>query len=143
MQKHTFRMYEKKDKAYSVLTISTERQVTVVCHGCLFERQLEEKLEEKLLVKFAKEDLIRSAFSLSERGKHRDAIKKYDKILKNDPEYIHAIYGKTSCLITLGKFSEARPYVGDLFRRYPDNHEVIEMKSVLERNLHLTCQTTD
>src|SRR5438445_9084828 len=139
MQKHTFRMYEKKDKAYSVLTISTERQVTVVCHGCLFERQL----EEKLLVKFAKEDLIRFAFSLSERGKHKDAIKKYDKILKNDPEYIHAIYGKTSCLITLGKFSEARPYVDDLFHRYPDNHEVIEMKSVLERNLHLTCQTTD
>jgi len=70
MRKHTFRMYEKKDKAYSVLTMSTEQQVTVVCHGCLIERQLEENLEEKLLVKFAKEDLIRSAFSLSERVKH-------------------------------------------------------------------------
>src|SRR5713226_9239478 len=52
MQKYTFRMYEKKDKAYSVLTMSTERQATVVCHGCLFERQVEEKLEEKLLLKF-------------------------------------------------------------------------------------------
>src|SRR5207245_3358017 len=46
MQKHTFRMYEKKDKAYSVLTTSTERQVTVVCHRCLFERYLEEKLRK-------------------------------------------------------------------------------------------------
>jgi len=99
-------------------------------------------LEEKLLVKFAKEDLIRSAFSLFERGKYKDAIKKYGKILKNDPSYIHAIYGKASCLITLGKFNEARPYVDELIHRCPDNHKVIEMKSALERNLHLMSHTT-
>ena len=96
-----------------------------------------------MLVKFAKEVLIRSAFNLSQRGKHEDAIKKYDKILKNDPEYAHAIYGKASCLITLGKFNEARPCVDELICRCPDNNKVIEMKSALERNLHLMSHTTD
>jgi len=80
---------------------------------------------------------------LFERGKYKDAIKKYDKILKNDSSYIQAIYGKASCLITLGKFNEARPYVDELIRRCPDDHEVIEMKSALERNLHLMSHTTD
>ena len=95
-----------------------------------------------MLVKFAKEVLIRSAFSLSEHGKHEDAIKKYEKILKNDPDYVHAIYGKASCQITLGKFNEARPYVDELIHRCPDNHKVIEMKSALDRNLHLMSHTT-
>ncbi|MGI0023157.1 MAG: tetratricopeptide repeat protein [Nitrososphaeraceae archaeon] len=135
VQKHTYRLYEEKQKAYSAITTGTEKHITLICHGCLHENQLEKNYEQELLEKYQKEDIVREAYDLSELGKYKDAIKRYDKILKKDPSYVHAIYGKASCLVSLKQYDEAEPYIAELTRLYPDNHDVLEMQSILERKL--------
>jgi hypothetical protein len=54
--KHTFRLYEQKHKAYSVIPIGTDRLVTVICHNCLLERELEKKFEKEMLELLARWD---------------------------------------------------------------------------------------
>ena len=135
VQKHTYRMYVKKDKAYSSITTGTEKHVTLICHGCLAERQLEKNYENELLEKYEKEDYVREAFKLAEEGKYKDAIKRYDKVLKKDPTYIHAIYGKASCLISLEKYHDAEPFVAELIKLYPTNQDVVQMQELLETKL--------
>ena len=56
--KHTFRVYESKLKAYSVIPVSTSQDVTAICHNCLSEWELEKKLRKEMLEKFKKMNLI-------------------------------------------------------------------------------------
>ena len=55
--KNTFRLYQSKLKAYSIIPIYTSRTIKVICHNCLHERKLEKGLQKQMLEKFKKMNL--------------------------------------------------------------------------------------
>lgn len=111
-----------------------------VCNRCKKKGKLDDKDKDELMKEFMQrepqyrqEENLSEAFSLYEKGKYDEAIKLFDEILvssQNDS----AIYGKASCLISLGKFSEASKLAQYLESKYPQNTEILDMVNVLHKH---------
>jgi len=132
-QKHTFRMYEKKTKHYSVLSVGSDKSITIICHGCLLESPLDKKFEKEMVAKFSSQIMSSEGFELYQQGKYDKAIKKFRKNLKKNPEDQQSVYGLAKCLIAQGKYDEARGHVDHLDYELPENEEVKELKQQLAR----------
>ena len=127
-QKHTYRMYEKKNKSYSVVTTSTDRSVTVTCHGCLSESGLPTDQEKQLVERYQKEILVNEAIELYQQGEISKALKKSKKALKKDKNYFSAMMVSAEWLIAMNKHNEAKKYVVELLKMYPDDERVQHMR---------------
>ena len=134
VQKHTYRLYERKARINYFWPAGYEQRVTLICHGCLFESRVEKKQENELLWKYKDLVVFQDGQNFEELGKYNDAMKKFDKLLEEDPTNATAIYEKAKCLIAMGKYAESIPYVIKLMQRYPNNKDFLDMKNVLERN---------
>jgi len=111
-----------------------------MCNRCKKEGKLDDKDKDQLMKEFLQrepqykqEETISEAFSLFEKGKYHEAIKLFDEILVNS-QNDHAIYGKASCLISLGMYAEASELAQYLESRYTQDPEVIDMINVLHKN---------
>ncbi len=133
-QVHTFRLYEQKTKHYSAFSIGADYKVTAICHQCLLESAMP-KNEEKLLIrKYKKEIACWEGFALHQKGKTDNAIKKFRKVLRDDPDHPQALYGLAKGLIAQSKFAEAKAYVDNLTLRFSEDEGVKELKEILARN---------
>tara|TARA_B110000014_G_C19629784_1_gene332477 strand:+ start:149 stop:541 length:393 start_codon:yes stop_codon:yes gene_type:complete len=121
-------MYEKKNKSYSVVTTSTDRSVTVTCHGCLSESGLPKDQEKQLVERYQKEILVNEAIELYQQGEISKALKKSKKVLKKDKNYFSAMTVSAECLIAMNKHNEAKKYVVELLKMYPDDERVQHMR---------------
>jgi len=127
-QKHTYRMYEKKNKSYSVVTTSTDRSVTITCHGCLSESSIPKEQEKQLVERYQKEILVNQAIELYQQGEYSKGLKKSKKAFKKDKNYVPAMMVSSQCLIALNKHNDAKKYVVELIKMYPDDEQVNHMR---------------
>ena len=134
-QIHTFRLYEQKTKHYSAFSIGANHQVTSICHTCLLESALPKNEEALLIRKYKKLLLCQEGYELTQNGKTDGAIKKFKKVLKEDPDHPQALYGLAKGLISLQRYSEAEPFVAQLSNLYPQDGDVAEMRTILETKL--------
>ncbi len=133
-QLHTFRMYEKKTKHYSVVSFGTHRQVSAICHGCLAEFGIEKDEEKKLIKRFVIELRGQEAFELIDKEKYDKAVKKFNENLGEDPDDIRSRYGLAKCHIAQGEYDKADANIRLLETKLPDNKDVIELRSLLNAN---------
>lgn len=113
---------------------------TKTCNQCKRDGKLTDADKNNLIREFMQkepqykqEEFISEGFSLYEKGKYVEAIKFFDQCLaisQNDT----AIYGKASCLMSLGKFSEASEFAQYLESKYPRDNDVIDMVNVLHKH---------
>jgi len=133
-QIHTFRLYEQKTKHYSAFSIGADHRVTAICHNCLLESSIPKNEEQLLIRTFLRRLACAEGFEFMKEGKIDKARKKFEKILKEDPEQAQALYGMAKSLIAQNKFEEAIRYVNDLNAHYSESAEVKELKEILARN---------
>ncbi len=134
-QLHTIRLYEKKTKHYSSFSFGSTHYVSAICHGCLLETYFDTLRQALLIRKYEHLILATEGYELHEKGKTNDAIKKFRKVLKNDPKHPQALYGLAKSLIAQGKTEEAKSYVDSLTVILPEHEEVKELKASLSRSL--------
>jgi len=133
---HTMRLYETKTKHYSVLSFGANYRVTAICHQCLLESEFDKNTEHMLINKYKLTIELRKAFKLLENEDNvKDAIKKFEKVLKEDPKNAHAMFGMAKGLIALKRYYEAEYFVSELTKLYPHDEDVAEMRTILETNL--------
>lgn len=111
-----------------------------ICNRCKKEGKYDDKDKDILIKEFLQmepqykqEETISEGFSKYEKGKYDEAIKLFDEALaysQNDT----ATYGKASCLISLGKFSEASELARYLESKYPQDTDVLDMVDVLHKH---------
>jgi len=79
------------------------------------------------------------AVILARRGKYEKAIKRYDKLIKEDPYYIRSWLGKSNSLLMLGKYDEA---LASINRALAINKDVI-MLLALKANIFSIMMDAD
>jgi len=60
---------------------------------------------------------------LDMEGKHREALRLFDKVLEKDPLDLHANINKGYALYSLGEHDKARHYFNKVLELYPDNEK--------------------
>ena len=133
-QSHTFRLYEKKTKHYSVVSVGSEKHVTAICHGCLTESELEKNEEKSLIRRYTNQIRNQEGFQFIDEKQYNKAIKKFKKNLKDDPSDVNAFYGLAKCNIAQGRYADADNNIKFLEEHLPEDQDVKELRNILEAN---------
>ena len=134
-QEHTFRFYEKK--AYMLIPLELAHHVTIICSKCHMETPIKGKQEQEFIVKFKRDILTSDGDSHFESGNYKNAIEKYDEVLKDDPQNVKSLYGKARSLIALENYSDAEWYVITLMQVNPKDKDILDLHAVLRKYLPL------
>jgi len=84
---------------------------------------------ERKIRRKKRENINKKAKSLFSRGKHEEAIKCYDKVLKDHPRNKNALNGKGKALNSLNMPEEAIEYFDKVLRINPRNEDALNGKS--------------
>src|SRR5690606_26520280 len=155
IRKHTYRLYEAKTKAYSVIPAGTDRTVTVVCHGCLTEWKLEKKHEKQLIELYKKWDkeaklekkklkhddptgvssLVNEASELASSNQYGKAMKLLQKAISKDPARPDAYITAAGILFNQKDYLSALTYFDKALQCEPTNMIALVYKGYTLMNL--------
>ena len=119
--RHTFRYHISKTKHYSAVSFGGgDKVVSLICHGCLLERQLDDSYGASLIEDYDMRITAWEANDLLDAGKANKAEKKLRKALKRYPGHYHclAIYAKYHKMA--GDMESARKCMDDLEEIHPE-----------------------